>query len=137
MPPSISVSDYLNRIVTYTSLERSPLLSMLLYIDNLYASYSAFTISSLTVHRFLISAATVASKGLCDSFCTNIHYAKVGGISLAELNILESEFLRRLQWRILPRYETLQQYYTSMIAQNAAYDIAPLNSSGSSSSSVP
>ena len=124
MPPSISVPDYLNRIVTYTSLERSPLLSMLLYIDNLYASYPAFTISSLTVHRFLISAATVASKGLCDSFCTNTHYAKVGGISLAELNILESEFLRRLEWRIVPRYETLQQYYTSMIAQNAAYDIA-------------
>lgn len=59
-----------------------------------------FTLSSLTCHRFIIAAVTVASKGLCDTFCTNNLYAKVGGISITELNMLEREFLLAIDWRL-------------------------------------
>lgn len=59
-----------------------------------------FTLSSLTCHRFIIASITVSSKGLCDSFCTNNLYAKVGGISVTELNILEREFLSAIDWRL-------------------------------------
>jgi hypothetical protein len=60
----------------------------------------AFTISSLTVHRFLITALAVSSKALCDAFCTNVHYAKVGGIRVVEFNYLEREFLSIIDWRL-------------------------------------
>lgn len=60
-----------------------------------------FTISSLTVHRFIIASACVSTKALCDAFCTNSHYAKIGGIKLAELNVLEREFLATLDWRLI------------------------------------
>lgn len=60
-----------------------------------------FTISSLTVHRFLIASVCVSTKALCDAFCTNSHYAKIGGIKLAELNVLEREFLSSLEWRLI------------------------------------
>jgi hypothetical protein len=59
-----------------------------------------FTLSTLTCHRFLITAIVVASKGYCDVCCTNTLYAKVGGISVAELNALEREFLRAIDWRL-------------------------------------
>jgi Cyclin len=59
-----------------------------------------FTLSSLTCHRFIISAIAVASKGLCDTFCTNNLYAKVGGITVTELNMLEREFLQAIDWRL-------------------------------------
>ena len=88
---------------------------MIYYIDLLSNNYPAFTISSLTVHRFLITAATVASKGLCDSFCTNTFYAKVGGISLRELNVLELEFVARVDWKIVPKFEVLTEYYESLV----------------------
>ncbi|KAF3088897.1 hypothetical protein TWF569_007212 [Orbilia oligospora] len=88
---------------------------MVYYIDLLSNHYPAFTISSLTVHRFLITAATVSSKGLCDSFCTNTFYARVGGISLRELNVLELEFLNRVGWRIVPQAEVLKEYYMSLV----------------------
>jgi len=114
-PPTISIIDYLHRIVHHTTLEASTLLSMIYYIDLLSNEYPAFTISSLTVHRFLITAAAVASKGLCDSFCTNTFYAKVGGVSLRELNVLELEFLNRVHWRIVPRTEILGEYYVSLV----------------------
>ncbi|KAK9447438.1 cyclin-domain-containing protein [Limtongia smithiae] len=115
--PQITHHDYLVRITRFCSLEKSALLSMVFYIDLLCAAFSSFTISSLTVHRFLITAAAVASKGLCDSFCTNAHYARVGGVSLTELNMLEVEFLVRVGWRIVPKVQTLHEYYRRMISR--------------------
>jgi hypothetical protein len=70
------------------------------YIDQICARTPLFTLSSLTCHRFIIASITVSSKGLCDSFCTNNLYAKVGGISVTELNILEREFLSAIDWRL-------------------------------------
>ncbi|KAK9247276.1 cyclin-domain-containing protein [Lipomyces tetrasporus] len=116
-PPLISHRDYLHRLTRFCSLEKSTLLSMVFYIDLLCAALSSFTINSLTVHRFLITAATVASKGLCDSFCTNAHYARVGGVSLTELNLLEVEFLVRVGWRVVPSVKTLDEYYRRMVAR--------------------
>ena len=60
-----------------------------------------FTLSSLTCHRFIITSITVSSKGLCDAFCPNNLYAKVGGISVTELNVLEREFLAMIDWRLM------------------------------------
>jgi hypothetical protein len=60
-----------------------------------------FTISSLTVHRFLIASVCVSTKALCDAFCANSHYAKIGGIKLVEFNVLEREFLSALDWHLI------------------------------------
>jgi hypothetical protein len=85
--------------------------------------YPAFTISSLTVHRFLITAATVAAKGLSDSFWTNSLYARVGGVSVRELALLELEFLRKLDWRIVPKPEVLVDYYKGLVERGTGYAI--------------
>lgn len=117
--PKITVLDYLRRIVnfinvevalqlfplsSYSSFKRSCLLITLYYIDQICARNSLFILSSLTCHRFIITAITVSSKGLCDTFCTNSHYARVGGISVTELNMLEREFLSMIDWRLMVRF---------------------------------
>lgn len=122
-PPGISVLDYLQRLTTHATLSPPILLSVVYYIDRLCALYPAFTISSLTVHRFLITSATVASKGLSDSFWTNKTYARVGGVSMKELALLELEFLTRMEWRIVPKPEVLVDYYKSLIARNSQYQL--------------
>ena len=122
-PPRISVQDYLQRLTTHATLSPPVLLSMVYYIDRLCALYPAFTVSSLTIHRFLIASATVASKGLSDSFWTNKTYARVGGISLAELALLELEFLFRVEWRIVPQPEVLVDYYKSLVERCGGYEI--------------
>lgn len=124
-PPRISVRDYLQRLTTHATLSPPILLSMVYYIDRLCALYPAFTVSSLTVHRFLIASATVASKGLSDSFWTNKTYARVGGISVAELALLELEFLWRVEWRIVPQPEVLVDYYLSLVERCEGYALEP------------
>jgi hypothetical protein len=121
-PPNISLSDYLRRIVKYTSVEKSCLLILLIYIDRVCELHPHFTVSSLTVHRFLITAVTVASKALSDSYCTNSHYAKVGGISTQEINTLELEFLSLIDWHLASTGPILQQYYANLVEQHPLYE---------------
>ncbi|OLL24930.1 hypothetical protein NEOLI_004772 [Neolecta irregularis DAH-3] len=113
--PSISIGDYLGRIVRYAETEISPLLCTVVYVQRLRLAWSDFEVTDLTVHRFLIAATTVASKGLCDIFSTNRHYAKVGGVSIREMNHLEIELLRRLDFRVLPDFDDLQRVYADLV----------------------
>ncbi|ORZ25716.1 cyclin-domain-containing protein [Absidia repens] len=121
IPPNITLSDYLRRIIKFTSIEKSCLLIILIYIDRVCERHSHFTISSLTVHRFLITAVTLSSKALSDSYCTNSHYARIGGISTQELNALELEFLTLIDWRLTSTGVVLQQYYANLVNQHPCY----------------
>ncbi|TVY85818.1 Nuc-1 negative regulatory protein [Lachnellula willkommii] len=122
-PPGISVLDYLQRLAKHATLTPPLLLSMVYYIDRLCSLYPAFTITTLTVHRFLITAATVAAKGLSDSFWNNATYARVGGIKLAELGLLELDFLYRVDWKIVPNPEVLVDYYRGLVERSDGYEL--------------
>lgn len=127
-PPGISVLDYLNRLAKHATLTPPLLLSMVYYIDRLCLLYPAFTITTLTVHRFLITAATVAAKGLSDSFWNNATYARVGGIKIAELGLLELDFLYRVDWKIVPNPEALVEYYEGLVERSPGYEIEDTSS---------
>jgi len=97
---------------------------MVYYIDRLCLLYPIFTISSLTVHRYLITAATVGAKGLSDSFWTNSTYSRVGGVSLKELALLELEFLEKMDWKIIPPSDALVTYYNNLVERSERYRLA-------------
>ncbi|KAJ7502807.1 cyclin-domain-containing protein [Mycena galericulata] len=135
--PAITVLDYLRRIVRYTNVEKSCLLITLHYIDQICARMPLFTLSTLTCHRFIIASITVSSKGLCDTFCTNSLYAKVGGISVTELNVLEREFLEKIDWRLMCTRDVLQEYYVNLVRTHSSgqfFVVGAHSSSGSISS---
>jgi len=119
--PGISVRDYLHRLARHATLTPPLLLAMVYYIDRLCAMNQEFTINTLTVHRFLITAATVAAKGLSDSFWNNTTYARVGGVRVAELKLLELEFLYRVDWKIVPNPEVLVAYYKGLVERTPGY----------------
>ncbi|KAH9832244.1 cyclin-domain-containing protein [Rhodofomes roseus] len=113
--PGISVLDYFKRIVRFTKVERVCLLITLHYIDQICARTPLFTLSSLTCHRFVITSITISSKTFCDVFSLNSLYAKVGGIPVDELNMLEREFLRMIDWQLTCTREILQEYYVNLV----------------------
>ncbi|THH29950.1 hypothetical protein EUX98_g4252 [Antrodiella citrinella] len=47
--------------------------------------------------------------------CPNTLYARVGGIPVGELNMLEREFLRMIDWRLTCTREVLQEYYINLV----------------------
>jgi Cyclin len=123
VPPKISIVDYLRRLARFVALTPPLLLSIVYYADQLCSFYPAFTVTSLTAHRFLITAATVAAKGLSDSFWDNDTYAYVGGVSVLELGILELEFLFRVDWKVVPKPDTLVEYYQALVKRAEGYTL--------------
>ncbi|PWZ03431.1 hypothetical protein BCV70DRAFT_141526, partial [Testicularia cyperi] len=111
-------------IAKYTSVDKCCILILLVYIDRVCERLQGFTICGLTVHRFICAAVLCASKALCDAFNTNEHYAKVGGISLQEINLLEKEFLHIIDWRLISSGPVLQHYYTSLVRSHHHYALA-------------
>lgn len=63
----------------------------------------------------------MAAKGLSDSFWSDSTYARVGGVKIAELKLLELEFLHRVDWKIVPNHEVLVAYYRGLVQRSPAY----------------
>jgi hypothetical protein len=121
--PEIPVRDYIRRLSKHARLLPPILLTMIYFSDRLSALYPSFLLNSLTIHRFLIAAATVASKGLTDQYYANKKYASVGGIPRSELFRLELELLARLNWKILPPDDILLYYYHGLVEHTPGYEL--------------
>ncbi|XP_057510202.1 cyclin-U4-1-like [Actinidia eriantha] len=67
-------------------------------------------IDSFNVHRLLITSVMVAAKFMDDMYYNNAYYAKVGGISTAEMNFLEVHFLFGLSFHLNVTPTTFHTY---------------------------
>lgn len=95
--PGITLENYLDRIIKYTKLEISTLILVLINIDKI-CEINSLQITKYNVHRLLLCSALISIKINEDDFYSNSYYAKIGGISLSEINNLEDEFLRLIQF---------------------------------------
>lgn len=114
-PCGISILDYLQRITKYLVVERATLLMLVCYVDRICAKKPIYMITSLTAHRFIITAIVIACKTISDTYSTNTFYARVGGLPLGELNLLELEMITVLDWNLGCKNEVLQQYYENLL----------------------
>lgn len=62
-------------------------------------SHVEMAVTSLTVHRLVITAVMLAAKLMDDKYYSNAFYAKIGGVSTSDLNHMELEMLRMLDYR--------------------------------------
>ncbi|KAF9935246.1 hypothetical protein BGZ67_003464 [Mortierella alpina] len=70
---------------------------------------NGFRVNSFNIHRLLITCLMVAAKFTSDHFYSNVRYAKVGGLSLLELNQLELEFLFTTRFELNVKVEEIQR----------------------------
>ena len=89
--PSISLYDYLYRIVKYTKIKDNTLITALIYIDIISAK-NKFVITHYNIYKILFIAIILASKHSEDNFLTNKLYSEIGGIQVKELELLEKKF---------------------------------------------
>ncbi|KAI8076668.1 cyclin-domain-containing protein [Gilbertella persicaria] len=114
--PNITVYSYLVRIHKFAPFTNEALLSVLIYFDRISKLDQGFTINSLNIHRLLITSILVASKFTSDVFYANSRYAKVGGLSLVELNQLELEFLFLIDFELYVELQDLQAYANQLLS---------------------
>ncbi|ERN12673.1 hypothetical protein AMTRI_Chr01g135840 [Amborella trichopoda] len=99
-PPSLCIRQYLERIFEYSSCSPSCFILAYIYMDRFIHQQPEVPLTSLNVHRLLITSVMVAAKFIDDAFFDNAYYAKVGGVSTTEINRLELELLFTLDFRL-------------------------------------
>ncbi|KAK2370265.1 cyclin p2-1 [Trifolium repens] len=108
--PGISIPKYLERIYKYTNCSPSCFVVGYVYIDMLNHKHPDSLVLSLNVHRLLVTSVMVASKMLDDEHYNNAVYARVGGVSNAELNKLELELLFLLDFKVMVSTWVFESY---------------------------
>lgn len=120
--PAISFHDYLARIRKYIDCSESCFILAFIYIDRALQNNSFLTLSCLNVHRLALAATILAVKYLEDLYSRNIIYAKIGGVTLAELNVLESSMLEMLNYNLYVSPDQFFQYAEELQLQSLKMD---------------
>ncbi|MBA0680846.1 hypothetical protein Goari_012523 [Gossypium aridum] len=118
--PSLNLRQYVERIFKYCKCSNSCFVVAVIYIDRFLQRIDAY-LTSLSVHRLLITSVMVAAKFLDDQHYNNAYYAKVGGISIEEMNRLEMRFLFDLDFRLNVTTEVFNKYWL-MIQQEGGLE---------------
>ncbi|XXG83518.1 hypothetical protein AAC387_Pa10g1254 [Persea americana] len=107
--PNLSIRQYIDRIFKYSNCSPSCFVLANIYMDR-FLQQPDIHLTSLNVHRLLITSVVVAAKFIDDAFFNNAYYAKVGGISTVEMNRLELKFLFSLDFRLQVNIGTFGSY---------------------------
>ncbi|GAY55648.1 hypothetical protein CUMW_165820 [Citrus unshiu] len=98
--PTISIHSYLERIFKYANCSPSCFVVAYVYLDRFAQKQTSLPINSFNVHRLLITSVLVSAKFMDDIYYNNAFYAKVGGVSTTEMNLLEVDFLFALGFQL-------------------------------------
>lgn len=108
--PGISIMAYLSRIHFYADCSDSCYILAFIYIDRLLQNNPGLVLSYRNIHRLLLTAVLLAIKYSDDIYAENLAYAKIGGIPLDELNVLEVDMLKLLHYSLHVNSELYFQY---------------------------
>eukprot|EP01136_Pigoraptor_vietnamica_P028869 Opistho-1_new@86810 len=126
--PGISIQSYLDRIVNFAPCSPECFIIALVYIDRVVKMNPKFVITAYNIHRLLITSTMLAAKYLDDCYYNNSFYAKVGGVPAAEMNILELEFLRLVDFGLSVSKPLYDQYRYELHRQQRPASTASLPS---------
>jgi hypothetical protein len=123
-PPDITVQNYVDRIIKYCPCSSEAFICAFIFIDRLLHS-KALRITSLNVHRILLTSIMISAKILDDCRWNNKYYSHVAGVTAKELLSLECRFLSMIDYSLhisqqlfeSYRYEIELQYVRLSLAQ--------------------
>lgn len=114
--PQLGVYEYLMRISKYFQCSHECFVMSLVYIDRVVKLHPEFTICQLNIHRLVVTSVMLAVKFYDDVYYSNAYYGKVGGVKIKEINNLEHQFLRLIDWQLHVSPQEFNQYRNHVYA---------------------
>ena len=108
--PSVSIKSYLERLAKYSKIENNTLLLILIYIDKV-CDINKIRLNYFNIHKMILGGMLVAIKYNEDDYFSNSFYAKVGGVSKSEIDVLEYEFLVLIEFNLYVSDDLFLKYY--------------------------
>ena len=95
--PGFTFESYAHRLKTHFQCSDAAIILGMIYVTKVVDSMS-ISLTQRNVHRVYLVCLLIACKFIEDHFYTNTYYAKSGGVSLDEMNRLEVQTLKQLDW---------------------------------------
>jgi hypothetical protein len=83
----------------------------------MYSHNTNIRVNQFNIHRLFLTATAVAHKFWEDDCYENNHIAKIAGIKVKELNYLERDFLKGIDWRLYKLQTRITDEEFSRIAE--------------------
>ena len=90
-------------------MEISTLILILIYIDKICRNNN-FRLNYFNIHKLIITSMLVSIKYNEDEYFSNNFYAKVGGISVKDLDFLEYVFLTLIDFQLFVDEDLYNKY---------------------------
>jgi hypothetical protein len=113
--PSMSIKDYLLRLSQFTKMSESTIIIILIYIDRI-SNLNNFRLTYKNIYKLILSAMIVAIKYNEDLFYSSTIYAKLGGLSVQELNYLEFHFLILIKFSLFIETDLFEKYKNNLLS---------------------
>ena len=107
--PSISIKNYLFRILNYTEIEDNTIIIALIYIDRI-CEMAKIMLTPYNIHKIIFTAILLAIKYNEDIIFNFEYYSKIAGISIKEIQILEKDFSILLRFKFFVSKEHFEKY---------------------------
>lgn len=105
--PRISLKDFIERILVYSKIDKATFITMMIYLDR---AKDELEFTYLNIHRLILGSLITAIKYCNDDLYPNTFYARIGGISLDELNMIEIAFCALLGFEFYIEREIYDKY---------------------------
>jgi hypothetical protein len=113
--PSLSIKDYLTRLSQFTKINESTIILILIYIDRI-GKINKFILTYRNIYKLILASMVIAIKYNEDNFYSSEVYAKLGGLSVLELNYLEFQFLILIKFSLFIEKDLFDKYYYNLLS---------------------
>ena len=107
--PKISIELYIDRLKRYFNFEDNTLILTLIYLDR-FCEFNSIKLKINNFHRLFLICLLVAIKYNEDLYYPNSFYAKIGGITLTDLNCMEENYLDLIEYSVFVEEELFNKY---------------------------
>ena len=113
---TLTASAYLSCMMRYEACRRrghpSPSCAVVgvMYLQRLKTKDPTICVTSYNLQRLLLVSVMLAHKYLDDLYYSNKHWARIGGVTVQEINHLEATVLRLLDWKMHVSREEYLEY---------------------------
>eukprot|EP01065_Artemidia_motanka_P041888 TRINITY_DN5503_c0_g1_i1.p1 TRINITY_DN5503_c0_g1~~TRINITY_DN5503_c0_g1_i1.p1 ORF type:complete len:291 (+),score=68.42 TRINITY_DN5503_c0_g1_i1:88-873(+) len=97
--PTASVRQYLERFAKYGGCGSEVFVLAALFLRRLRDA-TRLRVTRSTAHRLLLGSFVLAAKLRKEHHTSNVYYARMGGVDLAEMNRIERGLIECVKWRL-------------------------------------
>ena len=115
-PSKLELEKYIERIIAFSEIEKGTLIyAIALISEMLKKNTNSIRLCAQNINLLLLASVICSVKLLEDKIFLNSFYAKIGGISLEKVNLIEASFFEIINYELVIKDEVYYAHHDFLI----------------------